>query len=103
MLFLDQYDQILASFVITTFFIVASREQQIHYTPDMDRVYYFSAWQPGLCVLALTYMDWSSEVIDDGGFERRENILSVILITTNLGIFWLCGHSVDHKRRYSNP
>ena len=98
LLFLEKYDQILAAFIIATFFVVASREQQIHYTPDMDRVYHFCTWQPGLCVVALVIMDWFRAVSHDN-FEHRENALSIVLIAANVGILGICGLSVDHKRR----
>ena len=67
----------------------------------MDRVFYFSSWQPGLCVLALTFMD--SFLIDQAGkgegTDHQELVLSVLLIGTNIGILGLCVFSADHIRR----
>ena len=43
LLFLNKYNQILAALCFSVFVVVGSRELNLHYTLDMNRVYHFSA------------------------------------------------------------
>lgn len=94
LLFMTPAYQILVALTISITFTVACRELRVFYEGHLDLVYYICGWETVLSALALLFMDAQAK----GDFQIPQDLISILLIATNVGVVLLIIYSTDRIR-----